>query len=61
MKHLRLSLAAGALVLVFTIPAFAGYMDTMVASPDGTPSRASALNPVAEIALNLAQSVLSLF
>jgi hypothetical protein len=61
MKHLQFSLAAGALILAFTFPAFAGEIGTMVASTGRIPSDATAFNPLAEVALNLLQSVLSMF
>ena len=79
MNYLRFSLAAGALTLVLALPAFAGWMDTGIASPlpptasgeMGTTSTGAATgeisgpgisaDPVTDIALSLAQSILTLF
>lgn len=68
MKHLQLSLAASALSLALSLPAFAGYMDTPVSSPSPLPTTGwmdttstAAVDPVTEIALSFMQSVLALF
>lgn len=76
MKQLKLSLAAIALTLAFTIPAFAGDIQTGFTSPPPPPpaamaagdietgttaSEATATYSLKEIALDLLQSVLSLF
>jgi hypothetical protein len=74
MKNLRLLLASSALALALTFPAFAGYMDTTVASPSptpatgemGTPSTVAATGEmhipiVTEVALSFMQSMLALF
>lgn len=69
MKNIRLSLIAGSLMLALALPAFAGYMDTTVVSPpSGEPTAAGDMSgpvvspePMMEIALGLAQSMLSLF
>ena len=79
MNYLRLSLAAGVLTMVLALPAFAGWMDTGIASPlpptasgemDTTSTGAAtgeisclgvSADPVTDIALSLAQSMLALF
>ena len=68
MKYLRLSLTAGALTIVLALPAFAGWMDTTVTSPQPPPpttckmdSSSVSADPLTQIALSLAQSVLALF
>ena len=67
MKYLRLTLVAGVLTTVLATSALAGEMPYPVAAP--APPTASgemscpvvSTDPVAEIALSLVQSVLSLF
>ena len=68
MKYLRLSLVAGVLTTVLATSALAGEMPYPVAAP--APPTVSgemplpgivSIDPVAEIALRLVQSVLSLF
>ncbi len=61
MKYFRLPLAVGAVILAFNIPAFAGQIETMIASTGNTSSEATTISPVIEIALNLAQGLLALF
>lgn len=67
MNYFRRSLAAGALTLVFALPAFAGEMDTPGAPPVPTPvpsekptQGVSAEDPLAELAFTIMQSVLAL-
>jgi hypothetical protein len=55
MKNLQQLCAALALTIMLALPAFAGEMSTTFAPP------APPTNPATEIALNLLQSVLSLF
>lgn len=78
MKNLRQLCAAFVLALMFTLPAFAGQMDTTFAPPppplattEGqmpttvtgqiTTVNSEAVDPVTQMALNLLQSVMSLF
>ncbi len=76
MKNLRQLCAASVLTVTLSLPAFAGQMDTTFASPPA-PSTAGqmdttvagqihtlsseTIDPVMQIALNVLQSVMSLF
>jgi hypothetical protein len=70
MNYLRLSLAAGALILTLAIPTFAGEIHTTIASPPppvtgemhtGAAAETSDMETaVAEVALNIVQGILSL-
>jgi hypothetical protein len=70
MNYLRLSLAAGVLTVLLALPAFAGYMDTTVTSPQPTTGEMETTRtvvttdqmetPLTEITLSLMQSVLAL-
>ena len=62
MKNLRRLSVALVFTLALTIPTFAGEIETTVAGQIGTgSSEATAVDSATEIALNLIQSVLSLF
>ena len=73
MNYLRLSVSTGILTLALALPAFAGWMDTTIASPPPPPetgqmNTASAVaatgfmdTPVTEIALSFVENMLSLF
>jgi hypothetical protein len=70
MKNSKSLCAAVVLTLVLTLPVFAGEMTTMIADPPPPPTAtegqmqtgdSEAVDPVAQLALNVLQSVLSLF